>query len=235
MRAILLSAGLGTRLRPITNRLPKCLVPINGRPLIDYWLELLFCQGIEKILINTHHHAEKIYEHVAQSKWHDRITLVREAELLGTGGSVLKNRHFFNNNSFLVAHSDNLTRFNLQDFQKVHSRRADHVKITMMTFKTNSPRECGIVRLDKNGVVQEIHEKVNYDVGRLANGAIYIFDQSVILKMESLKAKQLDISTQVLPLFLGGINTFFNDDYLRDIGSLASLEQAHLDARKRLI
>ena len=60
MRAILLAAGLGTRLRPITDKIPKCLVPINGKPLIDYWLEQLTKAGIEKFLINTHYLHEKV-------------------------------------------------------------------------------------------------------------------------------------------------------------------------------
>ena len=78
MKAILLSAGLGTRLRPITNEIPKCLVPINDQPLIDYWFNLLFEQGIERILLNCFHHAEKVIEHVSQSKWCDKIDIVHE-------------------------------------------------------------------------------------------------------------------------------------------------------------
>jgi len=72
VKAVLLAAGLGTRLRPITQTVPKCLVPIRGRPLLDYWLEHLFGQGIvDEVRINTHYLADRVRAHVAQSPWRD--------------------------------------------------------------------------------------------------------------------------------------------------------------------
>src|SRR5258707_15359828 len=89
MRALLLAAGLGSRLRPITATTPKCMVMINGRPLLDYWLELLFGAGVERVLINTHWLAEQVDAHVKASRWTSRIDLIHEGKLLGTGGTVL--------------------------------------------------------------------------------------------------------------------------------------------------
>ena len=229
MRAILLSGGLGTRLKPITDTIPKCLVPINEKALIDYWFDLLFEQGIDRVLVNTFHHAEKVSEHISKSKWCHKVDIVEEENLLGTGGSVVNNKNYFRSGPFIVAHSDNLTRFNLKKFQNVHLMRPDNVNITMMTFKTTSPKDCGIVKINFEGVVMELHEKVSYDVGDLASGAIYIFDQIALAKMVSLHKKILDISTEVLPLFIGRINTYLNEDYLRDIGTIESLKQAELD------
>src|SRR5258708_3459839 len=113
MKALLLAAGLGTRLRPITNHIPKCLVPIKQKPLLAYWLDLLLPNGIDELLINTHYLPEAVEDFVNQSPWRDRITLVHEDELLGTGGTLLKNRNFFKNESFFIGHADNLTRFDL--------------------------------------------------------------------------------------------------------------------------
>ena len=90
MRALLLSAGLGTRLQPFTNTVPKCLIPIHGRPLLDYWLDLLFEQGIERVLINTHYLPSMVTEHIAKSIWFDRIDTVFEEQLLGTAGTIKK-------------------------------------------------------------------------------------------------------------------------------------------------
>ncbi|MGH9203514.1 MAG: sugar phosphate nucleotidyltransferase, partial [Vicinamibacterales bacterium] len=87
MRALLLAAGYGTRLKPLTDAVPKCLVPIRGRPLLDYWLDLLFTDGIEAALINTHHLADRVQAFVAASRWKSRVTLVHEDSLLGTGGT----------------------------------------------------------------------------------------------------------------------------------------------------
>ena len=85
MRALLLAAGIGSRLRPLTDTTPKCLVRVHDRPLLDYWLDLVFAGGIERALLNTHWLAEQVREHVASSPWRSRIDLVHEDELLGTG------------------------------------------------------------------------------------------------------------------------------------------------------
>src|SRR5260370_29582133 len=109
MRALLLAAGIGSRLLPITAKTPKCLVAINGRPLLDYWLELLFGAGIERVLINTHWLAGEVSAFVKASRWVSRIDLVHESELLGTGGTALANRQWFHGQPFMLAHADNLT------------------------------------------------------------------------------------------------------------------------------
>ena len=78
MRALLLAAGLGTRLRPLTNYVPKCLVPIHGRPLLDYWLEALLYHEVEEVLINTHYMAPMVQQYLIQSTWLPRIKMVHE-------------------------------------------------------------------------------------------------------------------------------------------------------------
>ena len=108
MRALLLAAGLGARLRPVTDKIPKCLVPINGKPLIDYWFEQLFKHGVERILVNTHYHAEQVINHIESSKYKDWIDVVHEEILLNTGGTLLKNKNYFRDEPFLLAHADNL-------------------------------------------------------------------------------------------------------------------------------
>src|SRR5579863_4066102 len=95
MRALLLAAGLGTRLRPVTDSVPKCLVPIQGRPLLDYWLELLLPAPIERVLVNTYYLADQVRAYHAASPWRARVDLVHEAVLFGTGGTVLANRGWF--------------------------------------------------------------------------------------------------------------------------------------------
>ena len=229
MRALLLAAGLGTRLRPVTNTIPKCLIPINNRPLLDYWLDLLLGQGIDRVLINTHYLASLVTDHILQSPWSNRIDTVFEEELLGTAGTIKKNSAYFGESSFLVAHADNLVRFDLEKFINKHKQRPDGVHITMMTFRTDNPQSCGIVEEDSSGIVQAFHEKVETPPGNYANGAIYIFDNEVLSELMKMVNYKLDLSTEVLPLFLGKINTYFNDDYLLDIGSPEALERASRD------
>jgi mannose-1-phosphate guanylyltransferase len=229
LRALLLAAGYGTRLRPLTDNIPKCLVPIRGRPLLDYWLELLFEGGIEGVLVNTHFLAEKVAEFVGASLWRNRVTLVHEETLLGTGGTVLRNRAFFENKAFLVAHADNLTRFDARALIARHASRPAGVAITMMTFTSDAPRTCGIVVEDAQGIVREFHEKVPDPPGNRANGAVYIFEPEIIGLIESLGNPVADLSTEVLPHYLGRICTFFNADYHRDIGSPEGLRKAELE------
>lgn len=231
MKALLLAAGLGTRLRPITDTTPKCLVPIRGKALLGYWLDLLMPNGIERVLINTHYLPQQVERYVAQSRWRAAIDLVHEDSLLGTGGTLLRNRHYFDGEAMMLAHADNLTRFDVGGFLHAHAQRPDGVEITMMTFDTDVPRTCGIVELDAAGVVIAFHEKVENPPGHRANAAVYILEPSVIDFIASLGKPVVDLSTEVLPHFLGRIHTYHNAIYHRDIGTPESLAQAERDFR----
>jgi len=229
LRALLLAAGLGTRLRPLTNHVPKCLVPIHGRPLLDYWLETLLDNGVEKVLINTHYMAPMVQRYLNKSSWLPYITLVHEDSLLGTGGTILKNRDFYREKAFLVAHADNLTIFDCNAFAKQHEQRPSGCEMTMMIFNTPDPQSCGIVELDSHGVVQAFHEKVTEPPSNLANGAVYIFEPSVVHWMENLGKLKVDISTEVISSYIGKIFTYRNNLYHRDIGTMDSWKQANQD------
>ncbi len=229
MKALLLAAGLGTRLRPITDTVPKCLVPVHGRPLLGYWLDLLFRGGVESAVVNTHHFPEAVRAFVDSSPWRDRIRLVHEVELLGTGGTVLRTSGFFGDEPFLVIHADNLSTFDVPAFIARHASRPEGTEITMMTFRTDDPRSCGIVELDERGVVTRMHEKVDDPPGDTANGAVYIFEPSVVAFLAGLPGPFIDLSTQVLPRFMGRIFTFHNAVFHRDIGNPESLRRAQLE------
>ena len=223
MKALLLAAGLGTRLKPLTNDIPKCLVPINGKPLLEYWLELLFSSGIERVIINTHWLHDRIDKYLCRSIYRDLIDMVYEPELLGTGGTILKNKHFFGGADFLVAHADNLTNFDVVDFIAQHYKRPAKCEMTMLAFKTDNPSNCGIVELDSNMIVQAFHEKVQSPPGNLANAAVYILTSNVMRQLEKLSSNFIDFSVDIIPQFVGRIFCIETQRYLRDIGSIESL------------
>jgi len=229
MQAILLAGGLGTRLRPLTNHTPKCLIPINGVPLLDYWLNLLLPNGIDEILVNTHYLPDEVSRHIANSPWRERISLVHEEHLLGTAGTVLANEGFFRGRAFLVAHADNLTLFDVRSFLQTHANRADGIEATMMTFDTDSPQSCGIITQNSSCIVTTLYEKVPDPPGTLANGAIYIFEPSVLSIINAVKKRKPDLSTDILPKLLGKMQSYHNSCYLRDIGTAASLHLAELE------
>lgn len=226
MKALLLAAGLGTRLRPLTDSVPKCLVDIHGKPLLGHWLDLLLPAGIERVVINTHHLADAVRRFVAQSPWRASIDMVHEDTLLGTGGTVLRNRGALEGAAFMVVHADNLSRFDVRAFVRAHDTRPAGVDITMMTFDTDAPRSCGIVEVDDRGRVIAMHEKVADPPGTRANAAVYIFEPGVIDGLASLGTDTPDISTELLPRYMGRMQAFHNGDYHRDIGTPESLAAA---------
>jgi mannose-1-phosphate guanylyltransferase len=232
MRALLLAAGLGTRLRPLTDTVPKCLVPIHGQPLLGIWFDLLFGSGVvERALVNTHWLAPKVEAFVAASPWRDRVDLVSEPELLGTGGTIVANRGWIGDAPFLVAHADNLTDFDVTGLARAHAARPSGVAVTMLAFRTDSPRSCGILETDGRGVVQAFHEKVENPPGDLANAAVYIFDSEVADRAAGFGRPVVDLSTEVIPLYLGRIQAVETRGYHRDIGNPEALRLAEAEWR----
>jgi mannose-1-phosphate guanylyltransferase len=229
MKVLLLAAGLGTRLQPITNSIPKCLVPIHGKPLLEYWLENLSNSGVTDFLVNTSYLHQQVEEYVAQSQYKKMITLVHENELLNTGGTLLKNKSFFSDEPFMVVHADNLSLCNFQAFITAHKTRPKGCEITMMLFRTDNPSSCGIVELDENNKVQNFYEKVTNPPSNLANGAVYICEPSIFNFLESLNKHNIDFSNEVLPHYLGKMYTFLNDTYHRDIGTVESYSLAQIE------
>ena len=226
MRALLLAAGLGTRLAPLTNTVPKCLVEIEGRPLLDYWLELLNAAGMKDILVNLHYLPQAVRDYLADSPYGASVKTVYEDRLLGTGGTVLNNKAFFQGGPAMVVHADNLSLFDPRAFIASFETRSADAEMTMMTFRTDAPETCGIVDLDKDGIVRGFYEKVKNPPGNLANAAVYILAPSVVRFLENLGKPVIDFSTEVLPHYIGKMNTFENDIYHRDIGNMTSLTKA---------
>jgi mannose-1-phosphate guanylyltransferase len=233
MRALLLAAGIGSRLRPLTNTTPKCLVTVHDRPLLDYWLDLVFQGGVERALLNTHWLADQVRTHVAASPLHQRIDLVHEDELLGTGGTVLANRNWFGTAPFLVAHADNLTDFDVAGLIAAHRNRPAGCIMTMLAFRTDDPSSCGILELDSQNRVLAFHEKVENPPGNLANGAVYIFEPEVIEDIARLGRPVVDLSTEIIPNYLGRILSVETDGYHRDIGNPESLRRAHSEFKHK--
>jgi mannose-1-phosphate guanylyltransferase len=233
MPVVLLAAGMGTRLKPLTDHMPKCLVPIHGRPLLAYWLELCAREHCAPILVNTHHLEDAVIDFVRRSPWKERVLLVHEDRLLGTGGTLLALRGRLESGAFMVAHADNLSFFPMSGFLAAHASRPRECLLTMMLFRTPAPHACGIVRTDARGVVTDFYEKQARPPGDMANGAVYIMQPEVFPLLEACGKEQPDISLDLIPQCLGRTATFFNADYHRDIGTLESYAMAQRDMLAR--
>src|SRR5581483_4582713 len=107
-KALLVAAGIGSRLAPLTDVLPKCLMPVNGVPLLAYWLDLLAAAGVERIVVNLLHHTLLVRDWLAHSPYAARVVTSHEDKLLGTAGTLLNNRDHLAGGSVFLAHADNL-------------------------------------------------------------------------------------------------------------------------------
>jgi mannose-1-phosphate guanylyltransferase len=229
--ALLLAAGEGTRLRPLTLQTPKCLVPILGRPLLGYWLELLD-RGPRPahIWVNTSYLADQVAAFLESSQTRHpelHITATFEEQLLGTAGTLVQLLPRLDpSRDLLLVHADNLSWFNLEAFLSAHANRPAGAEITMMTFETDAPQTCGIVELDEQGLVKAFHEKVANPPSNLANGAVYLLSAAARARIASL-GPVFEFSTQVIPAFMGKVYCWQNTVYHRDIGN----PQAYLAAQ----
>ena len=221
MKAFLLAAGLGTRLRPLTNETPKCLIEINGKPLLSWWVDLLSLHNIKEVLINIHYLPEKVINFISEI---NKVKFVpfHEKELLGSAGTILRNREFVKNeNDFLIAYADNLTNYNLSDMFKFH--KLNNSVLTMALYKTDIPKQKGIVQLDNNNTIIDFVEKPISPKSNLANAGLYFCKQDVF---DFLDDNSFDIGFDLLPKLINNMSGWVTDDYLIDIGTYEQLKQA---------
>ena len=227
MKAFLLAAGYGTRLRPITDSVPKCLVPIHGQPLLGWWFQLLRKHGVKDVLVNTHYLPDPVRMYMKEYNLRKTgITTYEtyEPELLGSGGTILANQDFVKDeDSFLICYADNLTDVNLTAFQDFH--REHRSLLSMALFRTNVPEQCGIAEMDSVGRIVAFEEKPAAPKSNLANAGIYITDQRIFDYLDSDK-HLLDLGKDVLPKLIGEMYGWYTDGYLIDIGTLENYRKA---------
>ncbi len=230
MKAFLLAAGKGTRLSPLTDSIPKCLMPIAGKPLLEIWIDLLEKNGVTEILINTHHLSKEVERFVESLGNPVNIKTVYEKKLLGSGGTVLANRNFVKDEEdFIIAYADTLTNINLLDMVEHHRRiRKKGGILTMGLFHAPAPSACGIAELDSEQKIVAFTEKPKNPSGNLANGGIYVASNEIFSFFpESVPdGSILDFGFHILPKLAGHMYGYEILDYLKDIGTIDTLEAA---------
>lgn len=223
MKAFLLSAGLGTRLRPITNSIPKCLVPINGKPLLQWWIELFEKHGIDDVLINLHHLPDQVIQFIKELNPGIKFTFYIEEKLLGSAGTLKQNKKFVENEEdVLIAYSDNLTNYNLTDFHDFH--KSKNKPFSMALFNSGNPSSCGIALLDNEDTIIEFEEKPALPKSNLANAGIYIAKPEIFDLIPDLECS--DIGFHLLPQLVNKMAGWRTNDYLIDIGTIENLRKA---------
>jgi len=228
INAILLSAGYGKRLWPLTKNWPKCLMPIKGRPLLEYWLAYLFKSECSRVIVNTHYLSHIVESFLNQKRFRDKVVVKNEKLLLGTAGTVRNNYQEIKGKTLLLVHSDNWIVTDLDGFINYHFNRPKDTLMTMMVFDTSAPQTCGVVQTNSLGVVTGFFEKIENPPSSLANGAVYLIEPELIDAIYNDKNIK-DFSLDVIPKYIGLIATWKNKGIHRDIGSLPELRRAQLD------
>ncbi len=223
MKAFLLAAGLGTRLRPLTDTIPKCMVSIRGRPLLDIWLDSLVSAGVEEVLVNLHHRPEVVRRHLEGRRGLPSVHLAYEEELLGSAGTLAAHKDWIDGEELVLAcNADNLTDFDLRALVDVHG--SSGTLATLALFRAERPHECGIVEIDDRGRMIGFCEKPAKPASDLANAGMYAFDPQVIEDIPARPPK--DIGFDVLPRLVGRAQTTIVSGYFRDIGTPEALRRA---------
>jgi mannose-1-phosphate guanylyltransferase len=226
MKAMVLAAGLGTRLRPLTYEITKPMVPVLDRPVMAHILDLLDRHGFEEVIANLHYFPDSIREHFG-----GRLQYRYEEELLGTAGGVRACADFFGGEAFLIISGDALTDIDLGAFVARH--RAAGGIATLAVKQVSDTREYGVVLHDAEGRITGFQEKPEPDdaLSDLGNCGIYIFEPAIFDWFP--ERPFADWAQDVFPALLAGDVPFHihqHRDYWNDVGSLAELRQGTFDA-----
>jgi mannose-1-phosphate guanylyltransferase len=223
VKAFLLAAGVGSRLRPITDTVPKCMVDIDGQPLLDIWLDAFARAGIDEVLVNLHHLPDVVRHHLAERAAVPAVRTVFEPALLGSAGTLAANRAWVQHEDFFLAcNADNLTDFDLRSL--IDSHREHGAVATLAVFHSTCPSAGGVVEVDATGTITGFMEKPSHPVSDLTNAGIYAFGPSVLDEIDA--APPADIGYYLLPRLVGRARALPIDGYFRDIGTVDTYRQA---------
>jgi mannose-1-phosphate guanylyltransferase len=226
MKAMVLAAGLGTRLRPLTFELPKPMVPVLDRPVMAHIVDLLDRHGYEQVIANLHYFPETIRDYFG-----DRLIYREEPELLGTAGGVRNCADFLDDGTFLIISGDALTDIDLGAFVARH-KAAGGIG-TLAVKRVEDTREFGVVLHDADGRITGFQEKPDpaEALSDLGNCGMYLFEPEIFDYFP--RRPFVDWANDVFPALLEHDVPFHIhaiDEYWNDVGSLEELKQGTFDA-----
>jgi NDP-sugar pyrophosphorylase family protein len=232
MRALILAAGEGQRLRPLTLCMPKPMVPVGGRPVLEHLIALLHLHGIHEIAINLHYRPEAIVNYFGDGKkFGVEITYSHEKQLLGSAGAA-RALDTFLTDTFVVLYGDVLTNIDLSALVARH--RTTGAAGTIALYEVSEPSRCGIAELDASGRMTRFVEKPAPGTvrGNLANSGILVLEPDVLHEIPP--GEKYDLGLHLIPKLLARGMPLYGerlDGYILDIGAPDRLEQAEDDYR----
>ena len=224
MKAMILAAGLGTRLRPLTTNRPKALIPVANKPIIGRTIDYLKGYGVEKLVVNAHHHYQQIIDYLNDGMAFGLMIDIRiEPEILGTGGGIKNTADFWDDEPFIVINSDILTNINLDHAYAYHCKSG-----SLATLVLHDCEPYNQIEVDSNKNITHISQKNRK--GRLAFTGIHIMDPEILSHIPD--GQFSNIIDCYLKLIQSGrsIKAFISErHYWRDIGSVNSYVKANRD------
>lgn len=232
LKAMIMAAGVGSRLDPLTQSVPKPLVPICNRPVMDILFEKLANLGVKDVIANTYYLAEQIIDRYKDNKFGINFDYIKEDELSGTAGGLKKCQYFFNEGEdFVVLSADGLSNADLQKGVEIHKKSGAIATIGIKEIPMEEVSHFGVVVTDENGFIIEFQEKpqISEAKSNFINTGIYIFNYKIF---DFIPADTFyDFAKNVFPKLLEckEINTFEIKEYWTDIGTLEQYVQSTSD------
>ena len=235
MKALILAAGKGTRVGNLTQNLPKPMLPVQGKPLLERLVTWLRGYGIEQIAMNLHYCPEVITHYFGDgSQFGVTITYSYEPQLLGTAGAA-KQLQTFLNEPFVVVYGDVFTNLDLAHYLDFHQRQKARAQAstvaTLALYRVPNPTECGLVELDQQGRVTRFVEKPPPDqvFTELANAGIMVCEPKILDFVPP--AAEYDFGRHVFPALLAAGYALWGqpiaaNEYVIDIGTYHSYDRA---------
>ncbi|MCB1060877.1 MAG: nucleotidyltransferase family protein [Calditrichaeota bacterium] len=217
MKAIVLAAGVGSRLGELTKNAPKCLLPVAGRPLLDYWCETLANAGVTDVFINTHHHAALVREFIGTRPHGLNFNEGYEETLLGSAGTLRSAKEFLSDsNRFFIIYADNYVELDLTKLARFHEEK-NSPPLVLVAYPTDEPTRCGILEIDDTGLVVSFEEKPARPKSNFANSGIHAATPELFNWVP--ENQPADIGFHVLPQLVGKMYGYVTDEYIQDIGT----------------
>jgi mannose-1-phosphate guanylyltransferase len=236
MKAMIMAAGVGSRLEPLTCNIPKPMVPVVNRPSMEHIINLLVKNKITQVAANLWYLPEKIQSYFGDgSKFGVELHYSLETDLMGTAGGVKKLESFLNE-TFVVISGDALTDVNLVDLICRHQQTG--ALATIVLKEVTNPRHFGVVITGEDGRIQAFQEKPRLEeaLSKLANTGIYIFEPEIfkLIPPDTI----YDFGKELFPKLVAIGAEFYGykmKDYWCDIGSLIQYRLANYDVLKGLV
>lgn len=240
MKAIILSGGKGTRLKPLTDHTPKPMLPIGGKPHLEHIVELLKECGVDHIIFSTGYLHEQIVEHFGDGSSYDIKIDYREDgnKALGTAGAIKNCEDLLDDKAFIVFNGDILTNLNVDWMYFLHCIESTINHLTIALTPVDNPSAFGVAVTECNKIVEFVEKPTTLDYGNLINSGIYIMSKEVLSDIP--KDEFVMVETDVFPKYAEQGRLYaYRGDYIDnyhwfDIGTHERYNEANEYANKKL-